>query len=232
MKRVLESARGGWQSARANLVPGLVIISIAALIVVAYYAFSSVREALTGLQSVRQAWGVRFSMLSSAIGAGLIPGLYLMVTGKARRDGRGWLNLLFTCLVWATTMVLVDYFYAFQDWFWGAGVTLTIVIAKMLLDQFVFTPLLSIPYTALGFRLRDLNYDLRALGRALRDDWPLKVILPMLVACWLTWIPGTLVVYSLPLSLQIPLMVLIQCFFALEMAYVTSKMTVGPVAQG
>jgi hypothetical protein len=226
MSRILESAHHGWQSAKANLLPGILIISIAALIVAAYYTFLSIREALDGLRTLRETWGLSFTMLSSAIGAGLIPGLYLMAIGKARRDGRGQLNLLFTCLVWASTMALVDYFYVFQNWFWGAGVTLSILLAKMLFDQFVFTPLLSIPYMALGFRLRDLNYDFQALGRALRDDWIVKVIIPMLVACWLTWIPGTLVVYALPLSLQIPLMVLIQCFFALEMAYATSKMLV------
>ncbi len=225
MKRLLEAARGGWQSAKANLIPGLVIISLAALLVAAYYTFPSVQQALEGLRSVRQSWGLAFTMLSSAVGAGLIPGIYLMAVGKARRGGRGWLDVLFTCLVWATTMILVDYFYAFQDWFWGSGVTLGILLAKMLLDQFVFTPLLSIPYMAFGFRLRDLNYSFQALRQAVRDDWILKVIIPMLVACWLTWIPGTLVVYSLPLSLQVPLMVLVQCFFALEMAYVSSKMT-------
>ena len=224
MKRFLESARGGWQSARANLVPGLVIISIAALVVASYYIFPSFQQALTGLQNIRQAWGIWFSMLSSAIGAGLIPGLYLMSIGKARQDVRGWFDLLFTCLVWATSMILIDRFYAFQDWFWGTEVTLALVIAKVLLDQFVFTPFVSIHYAAIGFRLRDLNYDFHALGHALRDDWIVKIIIPMLVACWLTWIPGTLVIYSLPFSLQVPLMVLIQCFFALEMAYVSSKM--------
>lgn len=225
MKRFLEAARSGWQSARANLVPGLVIISMAALLVVAYYTFPAVQLALEGLRTVRQTWGLAFTILSSAVGAGLIPGIYLMVVGKARRDGRGWLDVLFTCLVWATTMILIDYFYVFQDWLWGSGVTLTILLAKMLLDQFVFSSLLTIPYMALGFRLRDLDYNFQALGRALREDWIFKVILPMLVACWLTWIPGTLVVYALPLSLQVPLMVLVQCFFALEMAYVSSKMT-------
>jgi len=230
MKRFLEAARGGWQSARANLIPGLMIISVAALMVAAYYAFASVREALLGLQAVRQSWGVWFSILTSAIGAGLIPGLYLIAVGKARHDGRGLLDLAFTSLVWATTMVLVDYFYAFQNWFWGSGVTLTVLLGKMLLDQFVFTPILSIPYLSLGMRLRDLNYDFSALGRALRDGWIIKVIIPTLVACWLTWIPGTLVVYALPFSLQIPMMVLIQCFFALEVAYVSSKMLV-PEAQ-
>jgi hypothetical protein len=230
MTRLFEAARGGWQSARANLIPGLVIISLAALLVAAYYTFPSVQPALEGLRAVRQTWGLAFTMLSSAVGAGLIPGLYLLAVGKARRGGRGWFDLLFTCLIWATIMILVDYFYAFQDWFWGSGVSLSLLLAKMLLDQFAFTPLLSIPYLALGFRLRDLNYNFSALGRALREDWIFKVILPMLGPCWLTWIPGTLVVYSLPLSLQVPLMVLVQCFFALEMAYVSSKITAAPVA--
>ncbi|MFN8383805.1 MAG: hypothetical protein U0V02_17845 [Anaerolineales bacterium] len=224
MKRILESARNGWLGAKENLIPGLVIIFFAALLVASYYTFSSVRDALVGLQSLRTSWGLGFSMLTSAIGAGFIPGLYLMAVGKSQRNGRGFLDLLFTSLVWATNMIWVDYFYQFQDWFWGPSLTFGIIISKMLLDQFAFTPFLSIQHVALGFRLRDLNYDFKSLGSALRDDWVIKVIIPMMVNCWLTWIPGTLVVYSLPLPLQIPLMVLIQCFFALEMAFVSSKM--------
>lgn len=225
MKRVFESARNGWLGARENLVPGLVIIFIAALLVAAYYIFSSVRAALVGLQSFRNSWGLAFSMVTSAVGAGVIPGLYLMAVGKSRRDARGFMDMLFTSFVWATNMIWVDTFYSFQDWFWGPSITLGVIVSKMLLDQFVFTPFLSIQHVALGFRLRDLNYDFKTLGSALRDDWVIKVIIPMMVNCWLTWIPGTLVVYSLPLPLQIPLMVLIQCFFALEMAFVSSKMT-------
>lgn len=225
MKRILESMEDGWNGAKANLIPGLVIICIASLLVVAYYVFPAVQNALIGLQEVRQSWGIKFSMLTGALGAGAIPGLYLMFVGKARRDLRGFLDLFFTCLVWATGMILQDYFYTFQDWFWGSAVTFKILISKMLLDQFVFTPFLSIQYLAVGFRLRDMNYDFKLLGQALRNDWAIKVIIPMLVSCWLTWIPGTLVVYSLPLALQIPLMVLIQCFFALEIAFVSSKIT-------
>ncbi len=229
MNRVLVSAQDGWQGARENLVPGLVIIFFAALLVASYYTFASLRDALEGLQSLRNSWGLAFSMLTSAIGAGVLPGLYLMAVGKSPRDSRGFLNILFTSLVWATNMIWVDNFYNFQDWFWGPSATFGIVISKMLLDQFVFTTFLSIHHVGIGFRLRDLNYDFKALWRALKDDWIIKVTIPMLVNCWLTWIPGTLVVYSLPLPLQIPLMVLIQFFFALEMAFVSSKMT-DPIA--
>lgn len=229
MKRVLVAAQDGWMGARENLIPGLVIIFFAALLVASYYTFASLRGALEGLQSLRNSWGLGFSMLTSAIGAGVLPGLYLMAVGKNPRDSRGFLNIFFTCLVWATNMIWVDNFYNFQDWFWGPSATFGIVISKMLLDQFVFTAFLSIHHVGIGFRLRDLNYDFKALGRALKDDWVIKVTIPMLVNCWLTWIPGTLVVYSLPLPLQIPLMVLIQFFFALEMAFVSSKMT-DPIA--
>lgn len=230
MKRVLESAHQGWLGAKENLIQGLVIIFCAALLVTSYYLYAPVREALEGLQAISKSWGLMFSMLTSAIGAGLIPGLYLMVVGKSRRDTRGYLDILFTCFVWATNMIWVDYFYRFQDWFWGPSATFGIVIAKMLLDQFVFTAFLSIHHVGIGFRLRDLNYDFAVLGRALRDDWIIKVTIPMLVNCWLTWIPGTLVVYSLPLPLQIPLMVFIQCFFALEMAFVSNKMEISAQA--
>ena len=90
MNRILESVQDGWLGAKANLIPGAVIIFLSALLVASYYAFSSVRAALEGLQALRNSSGLAFSMVTSAIGAGLIPGLYLMVAGKNRRDLRGF----------------------------------------------------------------------------------------------------------------------------------------------
>jgi hypothetical protein len=223
-RRLKDGARNGWLSAKANVVPGMVIVSIAALLVAAYYLFPDVNTSLLGLQLIRRQWGVWFSMAAGAVGAGIIPGVYLLLTGKTRRGWRAGTDLLYTCVVWAVSALVIDRFYVLQDWWWGSAVTPQIVLAKMLADQFVFTPLLGLQIPAFGLRLRDMHYDLFALGRTLRTDWLMKVTVPMLVACWFTWIPGTLVIHALPLSLQIPMMVLIQCFFSLEMAYASGRM--------
>jgi hypothetical protein len=223
-QRLLLAAKEGWRSAKANVIPGLVIVCLAGLLVASYYSFPAVAASLQGLQNLRGRWGIWFSMAASALGAGVIPGLYLLSIGKARRGWRAVLDLVFTCLVWAATALLIDRFYAFQAWLWGPASGLPVLLGKMLFDQFIFTPLLGIQIPAFGFRIRDMNYDLSALRRALREDWLIKVVAPMLVACWLTWIPGTLVIYALPLSLQIPMMVLFQCFFALEVAFASRNM--------
>ncbi|MBN2083619.1 MAG: hypothetical protein JW748_00240 [Anaerolineales bacterium] len=216
--------REGWRSAAANALPGLVIVCLAGLLVAAYYLIPAAAAYLLGLQNLRDRWGIWFSMAASAIGAGVIPGLYLASIGRARRGRRAVVDFVFTCLVWSATALVIDRFYVFQAWLWGPSVGLSIVFGKMLLDQAIFTPLLGIQIPALGFRFRDMDYDLPALGRALREDWLVKVIAPMLIAAWITWIPGTLVIYALPLSLQIPMFALIQCFFSLEVAYASSKM--------
>ena len=222
--RLPAAINNGWQSARANLIPGLVIIFLAGLLVVAYYQFPAVRLSLKGLVDLRERFGVWFSMVANALGAGLIPSLYLISTGRSRHGIRAVVDLLFTCLVWAVSALSLDRFYAFQAWLWGTTVTFPILLGKMLVDQLIFTPLIGVQIPAIGSRLRDMNYDLGALGRAMRGDWIIGVTIPMLVACWLIWVPGTFVIYSLPLPLQIPMMVLIQCFFALEVAYASSRM--------
>jgi hypothetical protein len=214
----------GWQSAKANVIPGLIIVTIAALIVIAYYQIPAVSTSLDGLVKFRQQFGVWFAMVASAIGAGIIPGVYLLMLGRSRKGIRGAVDLLFTCLVWAITAFAIDQFYIFQAWLWGSAANLQVLIGKMLIDQLIFTPLIGVQIPAIGFRLLDLNYDLAALWHDFRHDWLIGVTTPILIACWLTWVPGTLVIYSLPLPLQIPMMALIQCFFALEVAYASSKM--------
>jgi hypothetical protein len=223
--QVLNSARQGWQSSKANALPGLVIASIGALIVAAYYISPGVQESLNGLLLLREQYGIWFSVVASIIGAGLIPGVYLIIIGRTRSGWYAVLDLAFTCLVFALTTVAIDLFYQFQDWLWGSVITVTVVLGKVFLDQFIFTPLVGLQIPAIGFRFRDMAYDRNALSLSLRDHWLLKVIIPMLVACWLTWIPGTLVIYSLPLPLQIPMMVLIQCFFSLVLAHASATVT-------
>ncbi len=223
-QRIPDAIHNGWQSAKANLIPGLVIVSLAALLVLAYYQFPAVSASLKGLVDLREKWGVWFSMAANAIGAGLIPSLYMMFTGRSRHGLQAVVDLLFTCVVWAVSALSLDRFYVFQAWLWGTAVTIPILLGKMLVDQFIFTPLIGVQIPAVGSRFRDLNYDLGSLWREMRGDWLIGVTIPVLVACWLIWIPGTFVIYSLPLPLQIPMMVLIQCFFALEVAYASSRM--------
>lgn len=216
--------RNGWQSTKANVIPAMVIVFLAAILAAAYYHIPDVKLSLQGLQLVRVRWGIWFSMLASAIGAGIIPGIYLISIGRTRHGWRAVGDLLFTCCVWSTSAFAVDRFYILQDQWWGSAATPQIVLLKMMTDQFIFTPILGLQIPALGLRFRDMNYSFSKIVQALREDWLIKVTVPMLVACWITWIPGTLVVYALPLSLQIPMFVLIQCFFSLEMAYASSKM--------
>jgi hypothetical protein len=220
-----DAAKRGWLSARANALPGLVIVLVAALIVVAYYLSADIHKLLEGVQALRARWGLWFSMAASAVGAGLIPGLYLILIGQSRKGWAAWIDLVYTTLVWVTSTIAIDRFYVLQNWMWGSAVTIPIVLVKVAVDQFFFTPLIGLQIPAIGFRLRDMDYSLPALGNALRNQWILKVIVPMQVACWLTWIPGTLVIYSLPLPLQVPMMLLIQCFFSLVMAHASAKVS-------
>jgi len=211
--RLVSAITHGWQSTKANVIPGIIIVAVAALMVIAYYQFPVVSASLEGLVTFRQQMGAWFAMSASAIGAGIIPGVYLMLAGNSRKGFRGLLDLLFTSLLWAATALAIDRFYTFQAWLWGSAVNSQVLAGKMLFDQLVFTPLIGIQIPAIGFRLRDLDYKFSLLWRAFRGDWIIGVTVPLLIACWLTWVPGTLVIYSLPLPLQIPMMVLIQCFF-------------------
>jgi hypothetical protein len=223
-RRIIRAISSGWQSAKANVIPGMAIVAFAALLVAAYYRIPEVSTSLEDLVKIRQQLGFWFAMAASAVGAGIIPGIYLTIAGRTRKGPRAGIDLLFTCLVWAITAFALDRFYLFQAWLWGPTVSLPILLGKMAVDQLLFSPFIGVQLPAVGFRFRDLNYNFRKLWREIREDWVIGITIPLLIACWLTWIPGSLVVYSLPLPLQIPMMVLIQCFFSLEVAYASSKM--------
>lgn len=193
------------------------MIAGALALVLTYHGSSSFRESLEGLVVIRERLGLAFGLLASAVGAGVVPRIYLRLSGRA--GPRFWADLAFDCLLWGCVTAAVDVFYRFQAWIWGTEPTLPVIAGKVLLDQFGWTPLIGLPMCVLGAQYRDLAYDVRALAASLRDRWYPRVVFPSLVACWATWIPGTALVYSLPVALQIPLVILIQGYFALVLAH-------------
>jgi hypothetical protein len=219
------AADSGWsrglESARANALPGAIMIAGALGLVLAYYGSAGFRESLEGLLAVRERLGLAFGLLASALGAGVLPRVYLRLTGRA--GDRFWTDLAFDCVLWGSVTAAVDMFYHLQAWIWGTETTFPVIAGKVLLDQFGWTPLVGLPLCVLGAQFRDLGYNLTALRASLRDRWYGRVVFPSLVACWATWIPGTALVYSLPLALQIPMVILIQGYFALVLAHFSRR---------
>jgi hypothetical protein len=116
----------------------------------------------------------------------------------------------------------VDLFYRFQYFLFGPSDRLSVIVAKVLVDAFIYCPLLAIPEAVCVFLWRDHNFT----HHGFRGWTPLRFyalkIFPVLMANWMVWIPVVTVIYSLPPALGIPLFIVAQAFWVMVFGTLSS----------
>lgn len=194
----------GFRAARANLVPGLLVQAVMVAVLAAYLWHTPTREFLDEAAALKERLGYGFSIIVGVVAGGVMPELLRWtVLQRMRWTRRNFQNLLFAIPFWSSIGVLVDWFYRRQAEWFGDAATLEVVVPQVLVDQFVFTPLLTAPLTAILYDWKDSGY--RWSMRFFTRKYYLDSILPTLVAIWCVWIPIVTVLYTLPETVQIPL---------------------------
>ena len=196
----------GLQAARANLVPGLLVQALMLAALLTYYFFPPMRHWLNGLAEIKARWSYGYSALNAMVAGALIPELLrICVFQKGRMQRTNLANLFFSVPFWGTMGVSVDFFYRCQAGWFGAEVTVAVVVKKVVVDQFLYNPLFAAPVTAWLYDWKNRGYPRDGLGGFFTAEYYRGVVLPTLFATWGVWIPVVAILYSLPSLLQIPL---------------------------
>ena len=199
----------GLRAARANLVPGLLIQAAVVALVLAYYFWEPARARLAYLAEFKREGGYLFSLVSGILAGGLLPELLKVAVFQKGKVGRENLSsFAFGACFWGLMAVVVDAFYRAQAWTFGSGVDFTTVLTKTAVDQFVFTPFITIPLTVVAFEWRHAGYRFSGVLRMLGLDFFRRKVLPAVVSGIGFWLPVVVFVYCLPLPLQFPLFTL------------------------
>jgi hypothetical protein len=199
----------GLRAARANLVPALVIQAAVVAVVLAYYCWEPARAWLARLAEFKREGGYLFSLVAGVAAGGLLPELLTVAVfqrWRVRRENLG--GLAFGACFWGLMALVVDLFYRVQASVFGPGVDPATVVKKALVDQFLFTPLVTIPLTVVVFEWRHAGYRLARMPRVLGLDFYTGKVLPSVVSGIGFWLPVVALIYSLPLPLQFPLFTL------------------------
>jgi len=199
----------GLRAARANLVPALVIQAAVVAVVLAYYFWEPARAWLARLAEFRREGGYLFSFVSGVLAGGVLPELLTVAVfqrWRVRRENLG--SLAFGACYWGLMGMTVDALYRGQALLFGEGVDFATVLKKTFVDQFLFTPFVSIPLTVVIFEWRHAGYSPGAVARSLGRGFYARKVLPSAVSALGFWLPVVLLVYSLPPPLQFPLFTL------------------------
>jgi hypothetical protein len=214
----------GWEAAKANAIPALIIQAAMLALLLAFYFSATSAGMLERLATFKRNHGLAFVIVASVTAGALIPELFLILFFQRGRPHRGNLrNLLFTIPVWGFDGSLVDILYRTEAAWFGDIVSIPVVCAKICVDQFGYNPFFAAPFGVLTYEWKNTTISMRPVRdlftwRHYRDK-----IIPTLIATWAVWIPLMGIIYSLPLALQFPLFSLALSFWVLLLTYMTNR---------
>jgi hypothetical protein len=224
MKKARTPLTLGWEAARANAVPALIIQAIMLALLIAYYTSDTTSSALSQLAAFKHRHGLLFVIVTSITAGALIPELFLILCfQRGRPKLRNLRNLLFTIPVWGFDGTLVDLLYRGEAAWLGDVVTLPVVTAKICIDQFGYNPFFAAPFGVLTYEWKNSGLSMRPVHDLFTWQHYRDKILPTLLATWAVWIPLMAIIYSLPLALQFPLFGLALSFWVLLLTYITNR---------
>lgn len=191
----VRSARRNWRAMAGLWVAGLAIV-------IGYYASPAVRHVCDVLADLKRRGGLPAAALVMAFCCGVLPEVAKYAFNVDRVIDRKRLRTTaFNACVYMVLGVTVDLFYELQAHLFGGATDVRTIATKIAVDQFVFTPFLSLIMLALAYTLREHRYGfMRTLG-LLGPHWYVTRVIILLLPCWAFWIPMTSLMYALPPSL-------------------------------
>ncbi len=214
----------GWEAARANLVPALLIQALMLALLLGYYFSPAVARLLEHFADYKMRHGLAFVVLAAVAAGAVVPEVFLVLFfQRGRPTRRNLRNLCFTVPIWAVDGLLVDLLYRTQAAWFGSVATGPVVLAKICVDQFGYNPFFAAPFGVLTYEWKNSGFSLESLGRGFTWDHYRDKVIPTLLATWAVWIPLMAIIYSLPLSLQFPLFSLALTFWVLLLTYMTNS---------
>lgn len=199
---------------RQNRVPCLVLNALVVTLVGSYYLMPSVAGVWESIGQFKLRWSYAFSLSSTIFAAVLLPTLVQGAMGTLPKEGR-WKRVGLLALFWGYRGMEIDLFYHFQSWLFGTGNDAGTLLTKVLVDQFVMSPLWFVPTYLIALRWVDMGGSWSRTRASLGREFWRRTLPTVLLTNWLVWIPTLALVYSLPAVLQFPLFSVVMCFFIL-----------------
>ncbi len=197
-----------------------------AIVAIFYYTVPASQVLFSALTELQHRMGLLFPFLGMGLSVGLMAEAVKVGMSKDKRWTRAnSTNAVFNLLMFGVLGVFQNYFYMLQASVFGTGTSLSVLVPKVLVDQFVWTVFFANPYQAIlylwknyGFSWKKVTAQMSPFGQF----WGSQV-LPVLITNWAFWIPMVTIIYCFPADLQLPLAILAVTIWVLLLSILTSQ---------
>ena len=194
----------------------MVVLWLAAsAVVLRYWQETTARGVLEAVVRFQEAGGYAAAFLNRLVFCGIVPGAFILALPRLRPKRRALEVVLLTALWCGAWGVACDGFYRLQQTWFGSEACWSVVIAKTLVDQFLFNALVIAPSSAAFYFWSANGLDFGQTRRLWPKSWITTLVLPNLVTSWCVNIPVFLAIYFLPQPLQVQLSGLAASFWTL-----------------
>lgn len=210
----------GLAAARVNALPGTLIQLAVLLVLLAYWWHAPTRVVLARIAEWKSLYGYAFTFALVSVAGAVVPELFRVLHFQRGGPTRENLqNLVFGVPFWGVMGVCADTLYRLQAVWFGSEPTAGVVLLKMAVDQFIYTPLFGTAAIVWAYEWRRSGFVISDPRYAFSAGFYRARILPSVIAGWGVWIPTITLVYCLPTLLQLPVSALATCFWSLLVAY-------------
>jgi hypothetical protein len=190
-----------------------------ALLVASYYLWPAAQSVLSRVAAWQHAGGILAAAFASSLAGGLlseISAVYFLHGGRWTRAHLE--HAAFKMALFFFTGSLIYKFYELQGIWFGQGASWSVLVPKILVDQFIYSAFWLVPFLSIVMRWQALGYSAKKLRRELNANFLTERTLPILITNWMFWIPGVTFIYAMPQNLQMPLCIFANAIWGLLLA--------------
>ena len=211
------------QAFKANIKPGAILWALMLIFFAAYATSATFSSGLGKVSELKTSVGYPFSFGVYVLFAAIMPEMFkIMFFQKWRPTVQNLRNLVFVGLLFGCIGIVTDIFYLYQARWFGEAGDLRTLLLKAFVDQALYSPVANFILVSIFF-MRENGIRRETLKKIVSPRFVFTKVLPVVVAGWCIWIPGVMLVYSMPTALQLPVASLILCFWVLIFTFVTAS---------
>lgn len=202
----------------------------AAACVLLYFTVPAVRDFCSHLAHAKASGGIAFAAAANLVSGGILPEILKWRLRPPGLPRPSTAELVHQAALFVILGVLIDVFYGLQTRWFGDSNDLRTLATKVFVDQFICTPLLTVPLVVSWFAFRERHWNPLALLSGWSPRLWLQRCLPLWVSVLGYWIPVLCAIYALPADLQFVAYLFVNCAWAILMIFIARRQATPPAA--